>query len=99
MFTPVILKAPWPSAMLKTRPVGVPSEPSGSPGAGMETTRDSGVPAVLCSVETPAPLSDTQKGDVADSPTPQGFSRFGSKNFATCTMPFLSVNVGTLLTC
>src|SRR6266852_9302985 len=96
---PETLNAFWPTAMLKTSPVGAPPVPSGSSGAGIATTRDCGVPSVLYRDDFPAPLSDTQKGEVADSPTPHGFTRFGSKNFATCTMPFLSVNVGTLLTC
>src|SRR5258706_1694556 len=34
--TPEILKAPCPFAVLKTRPVGVPLAPSGSPGLGIE---------------------------------------------------------------
>lgn len=47
LFTPDILNARWPSAVLKTSPVGVPAEPSGSPGAGIETTSAKGEPAVL----------------------------------------------------
>jgi hypothetical protein len=44
------------------------------------------VPAVLCRVETPAPLSEIQKGDTADSPTPQGLTKCGSKiwRYALC---------------
>src|SRR5690349_25027056 len=61
-------------AMLKTLPVGAPPFPSGSPGAGMETTRGRGIPCVLCSVETPAPLSEIQNGEPPDSPTPHGFT-------------------------
>src|ERR1700719_1483254 len=99
LFTPAILNAPWACAVLKTSPVGAPPVPSGSSGDRIATTSACGVPAVLYSDDFPAPLSDTQKEEVADSPTPHGLTRFGSKNFATCTMPFLSVSVGTLLTC
>src|SRR6266508_928834 len=81
--TPVITNAFCARAMLKTRPVGAPDAPCGLPGAGIATTSDSGCPAVLYSVDTLAPLSATQNGDVGDSPTPHGFTRFGSKNFAT----------------
>src|SRR5256885_2724420 len=46
--TPEILKPPdAPPLMLKTSPVGVPAVPSGSPGAGMETTSACGAPGVL----------------------------------------------------
>ena len=66
------------AAMLKTNPVGAPPAPKGSPGAGMETTKDRGVPELSYRVETPASASATQKGEVADVPTPQGFTRFAS---------------------
>src|SRR5690348_3409192 len=67
LLKPEILNPPAaPPLMLKTSPVGVPDDPSGSPGEGMETTSDSGVPAVLYSVDTPALLSETQNGDAPD---------------------------------
>src|SRR5438477_11942160 len=37
--TPDIMNACWADAMLKTRPVGAPPAPNGSPGAGIETIR------------------------------------------------------------
>src|SRR5262252_10049881 len=74
-----------PPAVLKTVPVGAPPVPSGCPGAGMETTNGSGVPAVLYKVDTPAPLSEIQKGDMLDSETPHGLTKCGSKNVAMCT--------------
>src|SRR6185437_2037056 len=93
-FTPVIWKAPWPAAILKTSPVGVPSFPMGSAGAGpgIKTTSCCGVPAVLCSVAAPAPLSDTQKGEPVDSPTPQGFRRIASVLTAVWTTPLASIS-------
>src|SRR4051794_4249361 len=97
--TPEILNPPSaPPAALKTTPVGVPALPSGWPATGIETTKACGLPAVLYNVETPAPLSEIQNGDAADSPTPHGLTRWGSKNFATWTTPFASVRVGTPLT-
>src|SRR6476620_5599470 len=77
--TPEILKACWlAAALLKTTPVGVPPEPSGSPGVGIETTNDRGAPFDWCNVETPAPLSDTQNGDVAELASTHGLTRCGS---------------------
>src|SRR5262249_57106342 len=71
-----------PLAMLNTRPVGAPSLPSGSaPGAGIETVSPTLVPSVRYSVETPAPLSETQNGEPVvpgDSPTPHGLTRLAS---------------------
>src|SRR5579864_805388 len=84
--------------MLKATPVGVPPVPNRSAKLGIETTRDCGVPAVLYRVALPAPLSEIQKAEVADSPMPQGFTRFGSKNRAIWVTPLLSTKVGTLLT-
>src|SRR5205085_11746126 len=46
LLTPEILKAPCADAGLKAIPVGVPEAPSGSPGLGIDTTKDCGVPAV-----------------------------------------------------
>src|SRR6266542_6165002 len=42
--TPEIGNAPWAIAGLKTRPVGAPVAPSGSPGPGIATTSDRGCP-------------------------------------------------------
>src|SRR5437879_3001735 len=64
----------------------------------METTSACGAPAVLYRVDSPAPLSETQKGDVEEDVRPQGFTRFESKNLAVCTTPLASVSVGTPLT-
>src|SRR5262249_18645567 len=47
------------------------------------TTSNCGVPAVLYSVETPVPLSETQKGLPALSEMPQGLTRWGSRFWAT----------------
>src|SRR6266567_7017281 len=59
LVTPEIMNPPnAPPAILKTTPVGAPPLPSGWTGAGIETTRDCGIPAVLYRVETPAPLSE-----------------------------------------
>src|SRR2546421_7019029 len=64
LVTPEILKTPVaPPAMLKTRPVGAPLAFSGSPGAGIVTTRDCGIPAVLYNVESPTSASETQNGE------------------------------------
>src|SRR5690348_3508008 len=71
--SPEILNPPEaPPAVVKRTPVGVPPVSSGWPGAGMETTSVCAMPAVLYRVETPAPLSESQKNEVADSPMPQG---------------------------
>src|SRR5438477_977716 len=94
LLTPEIMKAPAVSAILKTSPVGVPSFPMGSAGAGpgMKTTNGCGVPAVLYSVEVPVALFDTQKGEPDDSPTPHGFWRLASTLTALWTMPLASIN-------
>src|SRR5258708_19702674 len=70
LVTPEIMKACLPEAVLNTVPVGVPLELSGSPGAGIETTNDCGVPAVLYSVETPLPFSEIQKRHVPEHDIP-----------------------------
>jgi hypothetical protein len=69
--------------LLDTWPVGVDTVPIGEPaGGGMVTTRGlptgKGCPAPLYRVENPAPLSETQKGEVAEWDIPQGFFRFES---------------------
>src|SRR5262249_24823185 len=89
--------------MLNTTPVGVPSFPSGSPpGAGMDTTKDCFAPLELYNVNTPAPLSDTQNGEVEDVVRHHGFSSCGSTvGFALltgCTMPLLSFSGFALTT-
>src|SRR6266851_6720647 len=71
---------------LNTRPVGVPP-PVGFVGDGIVTTRGAATgkawPRPLYSVETPLPLSATQKGEVGLNARPQGLTRFGSVNRAT----------------
>src|ERR1700719_1198969 len=84
--------------MLKTTPVGAPPVPNRSARLGIETTRPCGVPVVSYRVDTPALLSEIQKGEVGDSPIPQGFTRFGSKNWAIWVTPWLSTRVGTVPT-
>src|SRR5262245_3713413 len=87
---------PWPFAatlnpplgppkVLNTVPVGVPPAPRGSAGGGpgIFTTGDCGVPAVVDSVDTPVPLSETQKGLPPLSEMPQGLTRLGSRVLAT----------------
>src|SRR5258706_9702619 len=69
-----------PLVPLKTVPVGVPGpEPEA---CGMLTTRGepggNGLPLPLYSVETPVPLSETQKGLEELSEIPQGLTRWGS---------------------
>src|SRR5262245_42810334 len=74
-----------PPKVLNTAPVGVPSVPRGSAGGGpgIFTTSDCGVPAVLYSVDTPVPLSETQNGLPPLSAMPQGLTRWGSRFAAT----------------
>src|SRR5216684_8264636 len=71
---------------LNTRPVGVPP-PVGFVGDGIVTTRGAATgkawPRPLYSVETPLPLSATQKGEVGLNARPQGLTRFGSVKRAT----------------
>src|SRR6266567_8611374 len=73
---PEIVNAPDALCVL-TRPVGAPPLPKGSSGVGISTTSDTllSVPlaSVRYSVERPAPLSETQNGELDDSPTPHGF--------------------------
>src|SRR6266581_9763306 len=79
---PEIVNAPDAICVLNTRPVGAPPLPNGSSGVGIRTTSGTllSVPlaSVRYSVETPAPLFETQNGEVDDSPTPHGFNRSGS---------------------
>src|SRR5690242_14474878 len=67
-----------PVVPLKTVPVGVP----GPETEGIVTTRGvlvgNGWPWPLYNVETPAPLSDIQKGLVELSEIPQGLTKCGS---------------------
>src|SRR5437764_9243312 len=75
--------------MLKTVPVGVPSEPSGWSGEGMLTTRELMstsfplAPGTLYRVDTPALLSETQNGPPGPWEMPQGLTRWASVTSAT----------------
>src|SRR5438876_784866 len=77
--TPPLLTAKSP-VPLNTVPVGVPVKGpvSASPGAGIATVRPSFVPAPVYSVDTLAPLSETQIGLDELAESPHGFFRFGS---------------------
>src|SRR5436305_1932804 len=72
-----------PKAVSKAVPVGVPLFPVGSPGVGMLTTSGPfggggcGWPWPLYRVDTPALLSETQKGLVGLAVRPQGLTRWG----------------------
>src|SRR5919198_1285611 len=79
----LVTKKDLPSP-LKTSPVGATDGGLGHapPGTGIVTTSDRAVPSPRCIVETPAPLSAIQIGDVALKAMPHGFTRFGFVNFA-----------------
>src|SRR5262249_34359272 len=74
-----------PPKVLNTVPVGVPSVPRGSAGGGpgICTTSPCFAPAVLYSVATPVPLSETQKALVVLSELPQGVTSWGARVWAT----------------
>src|SRR5437667_87785 len=59
---------------LNTTPVGVPG-PTPPGAGGIVTTKDCGVPLVLYRVETPVPLSETQKGEEPLDAIPHGLTR------------------------
>src|SRR5262249_41854992 len=81
---PLILNPPvGPPSVLNTVPVGVPSVPRGAGGLGMLTTSACGTPAVLESVDTPALLSEIQKGLPLLVEMPHGLTRWGSICCAT----------------
>src|SRR5439155_23207328 len=64
---------------LKTTPVGGAGDVAPAlPDAGMVTTSDCGLPAPSYRVDTPAPLSDTQKGPVGGKAMPHGVFRLAS---------------------
>src|SRR5262249_3670024 len=78
------MKGPAGGAVLNTIPVGVPGAPIAALGVGMPTTRPCFTPWVLYSVDTPALLSEIQKGlpsfveVVGLSAIPQGLTSWES---------------------
>ena len=80
---------PKPVVGLNTTPVGADIVPAGEPeGAGTVTTSGWAggggwaTPAPLYNVATPIPLSEAQIGLPVELASPQGLTRFGSRNVA-----------------